>query len=83
MPTGAYGDLLSMIEMRAEDIGLTDFIPKETLAAAGISDTEFRESMDALNEARDELFMATDELRRQGPVSYKHLRAHETLRYRE
>jgi hypothetical protein len=62
LPRGALGDLLSLIELRAEDLGLTDFIPKDALVSAGVSEEDFMEGLDALNQARDDLAMAQMEV---------------------
>ena len=57
LPVGGFGDLMSMIELRAEDLGLADFLPKESLvsAASGVSDDDFREGMDAMHDAKEEM----------------------------
>ena len=61
---GAYGDLLSRIEMRSEDLGLTDFITNDTLVQAGVSEMEFREGIEDLRAAKMELDMVRDDLER-------------------
>jgi hypothetical protein len=61
---GAYGDLLSRIEMRSEDLGLTDFITNDTLVQAGVSEMEFREGIEDLRAAKMELDMVRDDLQR-------------------
>jgi hypothetical protein len=61
---GAYGDLLSRIEMRAEDLGLTDFITNDTLVEAGMSEMELHSGIEDLRAARMELDMARDDLER-------------------
>ena len=55
LPRGALGDLLSLIELRAEDLGLTDFITQDSLIEAGITRDELLEGVEALNQARDDL----------------------------
>lgn len=55
LPQGALGDLLSLIELRAEDLGLTDFISQESLVDAGISHDDLMAGVDALNQAREDL----------------------------
>ena len=58
LPRGSLGDLLSLIELRAEDLGLTDFITQDTLIEAGITQDELMAGVDALNQARDDLASA-------------------------
>lgn len=55
LPQGALGDLLSLIELRAEDLGLTDFITQDSLIEAGITRDELLDGVDALNQAREDL----------------------------
>lgn len=55
LPRGALGDLLSLIELRAEDLGLTDFITQDSLIEAGITRDELLDGVDALNQAREDL----------------------------
>ena len=46
LPQGALGDLLSLIELRAEDLGLTDFITQDSLIEAGITRDELLDGVD-------------------------------------
>ncbi|MCP2504896.1 MAG: hypothetical protein NLN65_06345, partial [Candidatus Poseidoniaceae archaeon] len=55
LPRGALGDLLSLIELRAEDLGLTDFITQDSLIEAGLTREELLDGVDALNQAREDL----------------------------
>ena len=55
LPPGALGDLLSLIELQAEDLGLTDFITQDSLIEAGITRDELLDGVDALNQAREDL----------------------------
>ena len=61
LPRGALGDLLSLIELRAEDLGLTDFIPKEVSVQSSMSG-DVNEEMAALGQARNDLAKAQYEL---------------------
>jgi hypothetical protein len=67
LPVGGFGDLMSMIELRAEDLGLADFLPKESLVAgaSGISDGDFQEGMEAMRGAQDEMLSVAEMLREQ------------------
>ena len=58
LPRGALGDLLSLIELRAEDLGLTDFITQDSLIEAGLTREELLDGVDALNQAREDLASA-------------------------
>ena len=58
LPRGALGDLLSLIELRAEDLGLTDFITQDALIEAGITQEDLMAGVDALNQAREDLASA-------------------------
>lgn len=58
LPRGSLGDLLSLIELRAEDLGLTDFITQDSLVEAGITRGELLDGVDALNQAREDLASA-------------------------
>ena len=62
LPRGALGDLLSLIELRAEDLGLTDFIPQEVLVKSGVSGEEIQGELDALGQARNDLERARNEV---------------------
>ena len=62
LPRGALGDLLSLIELRAEDLGLTDFISPESIESA-ISSAEIEDGVNALNEAKEELRAAVSEIK--------------------
>lgn len=66
IPRGAYGDLLSRIELRAEDLGLTDFVTQDTLVEAGISQMDLQDGIEDLRAARDELDLAREDLNRAG-----------------
>ena len=61
LPRGALGDLLSLIELRAEDLGLTDFISQDSISSS-ISSRELEEGVNALREAKDELKGAMAEI---------------------
>ncbi|MDP6640153.1 MAG: hypothetical protein QF817_03685, partial [Candidatus Poseidoniaceae archaeon] len=67
LPTGGFGDLMSMIELRAEDLGLAEFLPDEKLVAGGtgLSDDDFREGMDAMREAQEDMLSVAEQLRQQ------------------
>ena len=71
LPPGALGDLLSLIELRAEDLGLTDFITQDSLIEAGITRDELLDGVDALNQAREDLanaqFESENSSRGRGP----------------
>ncbi len=71
LPQGALGDLLSLIELRAEDLGLTDFITQDSLIEAGITRDELLDGVDALNQAREDLanaqFESENSSRGRGP----------------
>ena len=62
LPRGALGDLLSLIELRAEDLGLTDFISPETVAST-LSSAELEDGVNALNVAREQLKAAVSEIK--------------------
>jgi hypothetical protein len=55
LPEGAFGDLLSLIELRAEDIGLSSFIPDDTIEEAGINLGDFAQSLAELRHMQEEL----------------------------
>ena len=61
LPRGALGDLLSMIELRAEDLGLTDFISQDSVQSS-ISSADLEQGVNALIEAKDELQGAMAEI---------------------
>ena len=61
LPRGSLGDLLSLIELKAEDLGLTDFISQD-LIQSSISTNDFEDGVNALREAKDELKGAMDEI---------------------
>ena len=61
LPRGALGDLLSLIELKAEDLGLTDFISQDSIQSS-ISSRDFEEGVNALREAKDELRGAMEEI---------------------
>tara|TARA_B100001250_G_scaffold253478_1_gene217977 strand:- start:592 stop:1284 length:693 start_codon:yes stop_codon:yes gene_type:complete len=79
IPRGAYGDLLSRIELRAEDLGLTDFVTQDTLVEAGISQMDLQDGIEDLRAARDELNLARDDLSRAGRRGPPGQRRPETL----
>ena len=55
LPEGAFGDLLSLIEIRAEDIGLSSFIPDDTIKEAGIDLGDFAQGLAELRHMKEEL----------------------------
>tara|TARA_B100001564_G_scaffold273718_1_gene235409 strand:+ start:1140 stop:3254 length:2115 start_codon:yes stop_codon:yes gene_type:complete len=61
LPRGALGDLLSLIELKAEDLGLTDFISQDSIQSS-ISSSDLEEGVTALREAKDELKGAMEEI---------------------
>ena len=61
LPRGALGDLLSLIELKAEDLGLTDFISQDSIHSY-ISTSDLEEGVTAIREAKDELKGAMDEI---------------------
>ena len=61
LPRGALGDLLTLIELKAEDLGLTDFISQDSIQSS-INSSDFEEGVAALREAKDELRGAMDEI---------------------
>ena len=54
-------DLLTLIELKAEDLGLTDFISQDSIQSS-INSSDFEEGVAALREAKDELRGAMDEI---------------------
>ena len=79
IPRGAYGDLLSRIELRAEDLGLTDFVTQDTLVEAGISQMDLQDGIEDLRAAREELSLAREDLSRAGRRGPPGQRRPETL----
>ena len=55
LPEGAFGDLLSLIELRAEDIGLSSFIPDDTIEEAGIDLGDFAQGLAELRHMQEEM----------------------------